>query len=105
MADGAFAGSGERILWVWTGTELLALVAFFLLFAPAALTGRGFGSFPAGFVRVAWLFLLLELLIPLVVYADMRRRGDIDHTWLHIAAAPLLNLVGLAAYLSRPDGG
>ncbi len=101
MADDAFAGSSERILWAWTGAELLALLAFFLLFTPAALSGRGFGSFSTGFVRAGWLFLLLELLIPLAVYLDMRRRGRIEPAWLHVAAAPLLNLLGLVAYLSR----
>jgi hypothetical protein len=101
MADDAAAKAGDRILWAWTGAELLALVAFFLLFAPAALAGRGFGSFSAGFVRLAWGFLLLELLIPPAVYVDMRHRGDVEHTWLHVAAAPFLNLVGLVAYLSR----
>jgi hypothetical protein len=45
-------------------------------------------------------FLASELLVPLGVSVDVRRRGgDVDPVWVHAAALPLVNVVGLLAYL------
>jgi hypothetical protein len=68
----------------------------------------GGGSFLADTSRslraLALGFLVLELSIPLWVVVDIRRRtDDPDPVWIHVAAMPVINLVGLAAYLAdRP---
>jgi len=56
----------------------------------------------------AWLFLGSELLVPVAVYLDIRRRpDDVDPLWIHAAAMPILNVFGVLAYLEdrRRNGG
>ena len=48
----------------------------------------------------ALLFVCLELLIPLGAFLDIRRRSDDPDTmWVHAAAMPLINLLGVLASL------
>jgi hypothetical protein len=46
------------------------------------------------------LALLVEFAIPLAVYVDVARRDDDpDWVWVHAATMPVVNLLGLVAYL------
>ncbi len=92
----------ERVLWIWTLSELALLGVFFLLLA-ASLFGEGsLLSTVSRQVRIIALGLLtVELLIPLFVYLNLRRSPHRSDTiWIHIAAMPLLNILGLMAYLA-----
>jgi hypothetical protein len=71
----------------------------------AALLGAGLfgdGDFLAGVARpvrlVALGVVLVELVIPVYVFVDVRRRG-MDAVWVHVAVLPLVNVLCLAAYL------
>lgn len=75
----------------------------------AALLASGLfagGDFLAGVARplrlVALVVTLVELVVPVYVLVDSRRRG-IDGVWVHVAVLPLVNVVGLAAYLMERD--
>ena len=72
-----------------------AVVAASLLGRTAYLTG-----YSAALRWAALVFLAVELLVPLVVYLDVRRRpDDPDRAWLHAAVTPVVNVLGLVAYL------
>ncbi|WP_353633308.1 hypothetical protein ABSL23_00880 (plasmid) [Halobacterium sp. NMX12-1] len=91
----------ERVYWFFT---LLNLAAVTLIFIFLTASTFGDGSFLATVSQrvriVAVCVLAIELLIPLFVYFDVRRRPDKSDTfWIHIAAMPLLNIFGLMAYL------
>jgi hypothetical protein len=65
----------------------------------------GGGSFLADTSRsvraLALGFIVVELLVPLWVYFDIRRRTDNpDRVWIHVAAMPVINLFALAAYFA-----
>ena len=92
----------ERILWIWTLSELVTIAVFFLLLAASIFGGSSFLSTVSRQVRIIALGLLvIELLIPLFVYLDLRRSPNRSDTiWMHVAAMPLLNILGLMAYLT-----
>jgi hypothetical protein len=47
-------------------------------------------------------FLVVELAIPLWVYYDLRRAPEgMSPLWVHAAVMPVLNILGLVAYLSE----
>ena len=88
-------------LWWWTAAELAALLGAGYLVA-LSLTGEPTTiSFVPRALRLAALgFVAVELLIPLAVYLDLRRHpGPTGTFWVHMTAMPLLNLLGLVAYL------
>lgn len=92
----------ERVLWIWTLSELAAVTIVFVLLTASTF---GDGSFLATVSRqlrlVAVGVLAIELLIPLFVYFDIRRSpNNPDAIWMHVAAMPLLNIFGLMAYLA-----
>lgn len=91
----------ERVLWIWTGSELAALVVVLWLLWNSVFGASAFLSSVSRQVRLGALaFVVVELLVPLWVFADLRRRGDASGTmWAHVAAMPFLNLFGLVAYL------
>ena len=93
------------MIWIWTASELFALVVLFGLLV-GSLTGTTtvFASFDRT-LRIAGLVVVaVELLIPVVVFFDLRRRPDADAFWLHVAAMPGINVFGLLAYLvARSD--
>ena len=65
----------------------------------------GNGSFLADISRpvrfLALGFIVVELLVPLWVSVDIRRRTDNpDRVWIHVAAMPVINLFALAAYVA-----
>lgn len=80
------------------------LVLFWLLAASLArrTTLLSSGSRPVRIGAVA--FLTVELLIPLWVLLDLRRRpDDPGHFWMHVAATPGINIFGLLAYLQTRE--
>jgi uncharacterized membrane protein len=92
----------ERALVGMTVGEVGALV---LVGCLLALSLFGDGSFLADTARsvraLALGFVVIELLVPLWVFLDVRRRtDDPDRVWIHVAAMPIINLLGLAAYLA-----
>ena len=97
-ADGA--------LWWWTVSELVVVAALFL--ALAGDTAGATSVFPGLSPRLraaALAFAAIELVIPLWVFFDVRRTGA-RAVWVHAAAMPLVNILGLAAYLvHRRRGG
>ena len=88
----------ERVLWIWTVCELALLV---VVLWNSVFGASGFLSSVSRQVRLGALgFVVMELLVPLWVFFDLRRRGDDSGTmWAHVAAMPFLNLFGLVAYL------
>lgn len=98
----------ERALWAWTAMEIAGLLALAVGLA-ASLSGRtSWLSSVSRQVRLgALVFVGVELLIPLLVYADLRRNpGRSSGIWLHAAATALVNVFGLLAYLvARRRGG
>lgn len=92
----------ERVLWIWTLTELAAVAIVFLLLAASTFGGGSILATVSRQVRlVAVGVLAIELLIPLFVYFDIRRSPNRPDTiWIHVAAMPLLNIFGLMAYLA-----
>jgi len=91
----------ERVLWIWTGAELAALVMVLWLLWNSVFGESAFLSSVSRQVRLGALgFVVMELLVPLWVFFDLRRHGDDSGTmWAHVAAMPFLNLFGLVAYL------
>jgi len=95
-----------------TGSHRRVVGAFVLLESClmgllAVVLARGFLS-PAGTLsglsvtlRVALLlFVLIEIAVPVAVYVDVARRDDDpDWVWVHAATMPVINLLGLVAYL------
>lgn len=94
--------ASHGFLWWWTVPELLAVAALLALVV-GGLLGRT--TFLTGVSRplriAAAAFLTVELLIPLWVYRDLRRRPDADAFWVHVAAMPGINLFGLFGYLQH----
>ena len=78
--------TAESLFFGWVGVLLLV------------------GTLGAGLspvVRVAGLVVVLvELVVPIAVFADVYRRpDDPDWLWVHAAMMPALNLLGALAYL------
>lgn len=98
-------GDDHGVLWVWTVSELFALVVLFGLLV-GSLTGRSavFASYDRTLRLAGLVVVTVELLIPVVVFLDLRRRPDEDTFWMHVAAMPGVNVFGLLAYIvSRND--
>lgn len=89
-----------RYLFVYVLSEA---VLFGYVAVELALGFTGGGAFPTidPFLRgAALLVVLVELAVPLAVYADVRRRSDDpDPVWVHAAMMPVANVLGLVAYL------
>jgi hypothetical protein len=96
----------ERALVGMTIAEVGALVAVGCLLALSLFGGGSFLADTSRLVRALALgFVLIEVLVPLWIYVDIRRRtDDPDRAWIHVGAMPVINLFGLAAYLTtRPE--
>jgi hypothetical protein len=83
--------------------EAASLAAVLALLAASLL---GDGSFLASVSRpvraAALAFVAVELAIPLWVYYDLRRAPEgTSALWVHAAVMPVLNLLGLVAYLAE----
>jgi len=91
----------ERVMLALLIPELLALIGAFALLSGTFLGWSSvFASYPPTVRLGALMFVCLELLIPLGVFLDIRRRDDDPDTmWVHAAAIPLINLIGVLAYL------
>ena len=90
------------LFWAYTLPELVVVAGAFLLLAASVFGGGSFLSSVSRPIRLALLaFLAVELLIPLWVWVDLRRRPDEGNShWIHAAAMPVVNLFGLVAYLA-----
>ena len=90
-----------RTLLVFVASEAV-LLGYLAVQLAAGFTGSS-GLFPAigPLVRGTLLLLVvLELAVPLAVYVDIRRRpDDPDPVWVHAAMMPVINILGLVAYL------
>jgi hypothetical protein len=96
-------GEDSRVVLALVVPELVGL-SLLLVLLGLSLTGRttfaATYSFPLRFAAFA--FVLVELLIPVGVYLDVRRRpDDPDLTWVHAAAVPVVNVFGVVAYLEE----
>jgi hypothetical protein len=91
----------ERVLWMWTAQELAVFVVVGALLVAGLVGETTLWTSVSRRLRLGALaFVAVQLLAPLWVYVDLRRRGDDSGTmWVHVAAMPLLNVFGLVAYL------
>jgi 4-amino-4-deoxy-L-arabinose transferase-like glycosyltransferase len=93
------ADSPFLLLFVVLQTLLLGALAVLLAFGFAG-TGGAFAGLGPVARAAALLVVLLELAVPLAVYVDIRRRtDDPDPVWVHAAMMPVINILGLVAYL------
>jgi hypothetical protein len=89
----------RQYLLVLTAGEVLVLGGLGYLTAAGLFAGGDFLASIARPVRYAALAVIaVEIAIPVYVLVDSWRRG-IDGVWVHVAAMPVVNLVGVAAYL------
>lgn len=91
----------EPRLWPLLVSELLFLAGGVVVVA-ASLLGRSalLTGYSVRLRAAALVVLTVELLIPLGIYLDLRRRqDDPDTEWLHAAVMPVVNVFGLVAYL------
>ena len=71
----------ERVLWIWTLSELVVITVLFLLLATSSFGKSSFLASVSRPIRLAALaFLAAELFIPLFVYLDLRRRPGSSDT-------------------------
>ena len=93
----------EPRLWPLLAAEVLFLAAGFVGVA-ASLLGRAslLAEFSVRFRLAVLVFLAVEMLIPLVVYADLLRRpDDPDLEWVHATIMPVVNVLGAVAYFEE----
>lgn len=99
----------EHILWIWTLGEvsLLAWVGWLLVRSLVWNAGVLVGL-SRSLRLVGLAFVVFQLLVPLAVYLDVRRREEgPGMLWVHVAAMPVLNVFGLVGYVEargRPTG-
>jgi steroid 5-alpha reductase family enzyme len=81
--------------------EVVALFVLWVVILSGLLgVSTAFTSYPLSLRLAGLAFLTLEWAIPLGVYLDLRRRDDDpDRMWVHAAALPVVNLLGVIAYL------
>lgn len=94
--------STDYVLWGFTAPELAAQVLLLILLAVNMFEDSSPLWSVSRQIQIAVLaFLMIELAIPLYVYLDIRQNPErTDMIWVHVAAMPLLNIFGLAAYLT-----
>ena len=93
----------ERVLWIWTAGEV-ALFAWLLWVLWTSLSGGAtpLVSLSRPLLLAGLAFAAFQLLVPLVVFLDVRRReDDPGYLWVHVSAMPLLNVFGLVGYLEE----
>jgi len=95
----------DRVLHLLLLPELVAIGVVVALLAYSLVADTALLSSYSRTLRVAAAVLLsTDLIAPLAVWIDMRRRGDdVDAVWIHAAALPLVNVIGVAAYLQDRD--
>ncbi|MFC6862174.1 hypothetical protein ACFQGE_01720 [Halomicroarcula sp. GCM10025817] len=96
-------GEDRRVVLALVVPELVGL-SLLLVLLGLSLTGRTTfaATYPFSLRLAAFAFVLVELLIPVGVYLDVRRRpDDPDLTWVHAAAVPVVNVFGVVAYLEE----
>ena len=92
----------ERILHFLLLPELLAVaVAFGLLVYSLVADTTLFSSYSRTLRLAIAAVLSTDLIAPVVVYLDMRLSGrEVDAVWIHAATLPLVNVIGVAAYVA-----
>jgi hypothetical protein len=93
--------AGQGYLWALTAYEFVVLIVLVGLLTASLIGWTSLFSSLSRPVRIgAVVFLTIELLIPLWVYVDLRRRPDTSSAlWIHVTAMPVINLFGFIAYL------
>lgn len=93
--------AGHGYLWALTAYEIVLLILSVGLLTASLIGWTSLFSSLSRAIRIgAVVFLTVELLIPLWVYVDLRRRPDTSSTfWVHVTAMPVINLIGFIAYL------
>jgi len=91
----------DQGLWAFVVAETAMVGVAFVLVVDGVFGTGGFLTSASRPLQLGVLgFLALELLIPVGVYLDVRWNAlDMDHVWVHAAAMPVINVVGLIAYL------
>ena len=91
----------RRLLAAFVVPELVLLATAGVLLAISFGRSSGlFTSISPAVRAAALLFVLVEIAIPVGVYLDIRRRSDNpDMVWVHAAALPVINVLGVLAYL------
>jgi hypothetical protein len=91
----------RRLLAAFVVPELCLLVVGAVMLALSFGRSSGlFTSISPAVRAAALLFVLVEIAIPVGVYLDIRRQTDgPDAVWVHAAALPVINLLGVVAYL------
>lgn len=93
LADGLFLAFVVLLELVFLGW-ILSFVVRSLLWGSTVLD-----AYSVGLRLVAAAFLVVEMLVPVVVFVDLLRRpDDPDFEWLHVTLLPLVNLLGALAY-------
>lgn len=95
----------ESFLWWLTLSEILFLIIlFFMLIGDILGYNQLFNFLSYKTKIIAVLFLVIELLIPFIVYIDVKRTGDqINSIWIHASAMPIVNIFGIIAYLIQKN--
>ncbi len=95
----------ERVLHLLLVPELVAIAAIVLALVYSLVAETTLFSSYSRSLRLALAAVLsTDLLAPLAVYLDMRLSGrEVDAVWIHAAALPLVNVIGVAAYLVDRD--
>ena len=91
----------QRVMFAFVLTQTLLLGWLAVQLARGFFGSAGaFTGLSAALRAGVFLFVLVEILVPLFVYVDVARRtDDPDWVWVHAATMPVLNLLGLVAYL------
>lgn len=101
--EGDVMERAEHVLWIWTAGEVVLLVVVGWLLWGSLYGGTGVLASISREVRLAGLaFVVFQLLVPVVVFLDIRRRDDDPgYLWVHVVAMPVLNVFGLGGYLAE----
>ncbi|MDR5655823.1 hypothetical protein RH831_01320 [Halodesulfurarchaeum sp. HSR-GB] len=93
----------ERVLWWWTIPELLVyLVLFFLLSASLLGYSELFDTHSRHIRLLGLVLTLFQFVAPLWVFYDLRTHSEsLSRLWFHIAAMPVINLIGVVGYLEK----
>lgn len=93
----------ERVLWIWTGGEMLLLFVIGWMLWSGLFGGSDVLTSIPREIRLAGLgFVVFQLLVPIIVFLDVRRlEDDPGYLWVHVAAMPVLNVFGLFGYLAE----
>jgi len=92
----------ERALHLFLLPELLAVALVFVSLVYSLVADTTLLSSYSRSLRIAVAVVLsTDLIAPLAVYLDMRLSGrEVNFVWIHAATLPVVNAIGVAAYLA-----